>query len=173
MYLTLKRCSALQVVFPALLPLTYIPAFLERIRQLFLSLFQPYVSALVASLSAGSVALGSAAASLADRGQSALRVLQAQIRTQNWEGVLLRCLRRCEGQGKASGIKAVPKRETRAMTAARRAEMAAANTASDSAEEEAQARTGATAATAEEIAKNVHALKGRMKGGKGRGARGG
>lgn len=99
--------AIVQVVFPALLPLTYIPAFLARIRQLFLSLFQPYIQALVASLSEGTALLQSGINSISEKSQSALKILQEKIKLENWEYVLERCLRLCES--KAEGGRRMPR----------------------------------------------------------------
>jgi signal recognition particle receptor subunit alpha len=113
-------------VFPALLPLTYIPSFLSRIRQLFLSLFQPYVQALVDSLSAGQSTLQTSISDLSERGQSALRVLREKIQAENWEYVLQRCLRSCEEKaGGGRSRKAVAAQSP----AAKRAETVAADSA--------------------------------------------
>jgi signal recognition particle receptor subunit alpha len=176
-------------VFPALLPLTYIPSFLSRIRQLFLSLFQPYVQALVDSLSAGQSTLQTSVSGLSERGQSALRVLREKIQAENWEYVLQRCLRSCEdraGGGRNRKNAAVQS------PAGKRAEIAAANSAREIPPfyirstgvlmncallypADTSSETEMQKLTAEEIAKNVHTLKGKMKGGsggKGRGGRG-
>lgn len=75
-----------QVVFPALLPLTYIQTFLTRIKQLYLSLFHPYLQSLVNSLS-----------SITAAGTDALAELKDAMQREQWERILLRCLRNCEG----------------------------------------------------------------------------
>lgn len=116
----------LQVVFPSLLPLTYVPTFLTRIRQLFLSLFQPYIQALITSLSSGTSLLQSSITTVSERGQSALKILQDRIQIENWQGVLLRCLKNCEmkngGKKVGTGLSA---------SSARRAEVAAASATGD------------------------------------------
>jgi signal recognition particle receptor subunit alpha len=76
--------SSLQVVFPALLPLTYIPELLSRTKELFVSLFQPYLQTLADSLAAGNVST------------TALAALQNQIVVDRWERIFDRCLRDCE-----------------------------------------------------------------------------
>lgn len=75
-----------EVVFPALLPLTYIPTLLSRTKALFLALFEPYLKSLVDSLHGS---LGSAAA---------LQELRSRIDIQRWERIFERCLRDCEGK---------------------------------------------------------------------------
>jgi signal recognition particle receptor subunit alpha len=79
-----------QVVYPALLPLTYIPALLTRAKQLFLSLFQQYLQTLAETLSATSGVMTEAAT-------SALRVLQQRIEDERWSLIFDRCLKNCEG----------------------------------------------------------------------------
>lgn len=75
-----------KVVFPALLPLTYVPALLERTKALFLVLFQPYVTSLIESLSSGGASAG-----------SALKQLKEKIVEERWDEVWDRCFRSCEG----------------------------------------------------------------------------
>jgi hypothetical protein len=75
------------VVFPALLPLTYIPNLLSRTKALFLSLFEPYLRSLVDSLH------GTLAASA-----TALQDLRERIESERWERIFERCLRDCEGK---------------------------------------------------------------------------
>jgi signal recognition particle receptor subunit alpha len=70
------------VVFPALLPLTYIPALLKRTKELYLALFQPYLESLVASLADGS--------------QAALSRLEEQMQEAKWDQIFDRCLKSCE-----------------------------------------------------------------------------
>lgn len=102
------KCSNLttQVVFPALLPLTYIPTLLARTKQLFISLFQPYLQTLVDSLH------GSLEATTA-----VLQDLREQIDLEKWSKIFERCLRDCEG--------AEPARK--AMPLQRQAQLAAAS----------------------------------------------
>jgi len=69
--------------------LTYIPTLLGRIKQLFLSLFQPYLKSLVDSLDAGTVALTEAAS-------SALQQFKARLLEEKWNKIFDRCLRGCE-----------------------------------------------------------------------------
>jgi len=80
------------VVFPALLPLTYVPALLAKVKQLFLALFEPYIRSLVDSLSD----------TLAT--SSALRVLQDQLVAEKWEQIFDRALRGCEGDRKPMSL---------------------------------------------------------------------
>ncbi|WVQ86159.1 hypothetical protein IAT38_008327 [Cryptococcus sp. DSM 104549] len=141
------------VVFPALLPLTYIPHLLTRTKALFLSLFQPYLSTLVDSLTSSTTTTAS----------SALRLLKAKIAEDRWEEVFDRCLRGCEassGGGKARPVTS---------TLSRKAQLnAAAGSDASSPAEGSEVEGDGTALSAEEIAKNVQALKSRMKGGKGK-----
>lgn len=74
------------MVFPALLPLAYVPALLERTKTLFLALFQPYVASLIESLSSGGASAG-----------SALKQLKEKIVEERWDEVWERCFRSCEG----------------------------------------------------------------------------
>lgn len=78
-----------QVVFPALLPLTYIPTLLTRVKQLFLSLFQPYLQSLVETLSDGNVIL-------TDASETVFRVLRRKIAEEKWDKIFERCLKSCE-----------------------------------------------------------------------------
>ena len=82
--------NASQVVFPALLPLTYIPALLQRVKQLFLSLFSPYLRSLIDSLTAGSVALSEASG-------HALRIVREKLKEEQWDRIFDRCLKGFEG----------------------------------------------------------------------------
>ena len=152
----------LQVVFPALLPLTYIPALLQRTKQLFLALFQPYLESLVDALTdkAGTITEGSI---------SALRILGDKIVEERWERIFDRCLKNCEAVGGKKGGRTIVQR------------LAPTNDHADASCESNLSQLTLTpaaghsddnsnAVTAEEIAKNVAALKTRMKGrGKGRG----
>lgn len=76
-------------MFPALLPLTYIPTLLSRTKQLFLSLFQPYLQSLVDSLAAGSNVMTDASA-------TALSILRQKLDEERWSKIFDRCLRSCE-----------------------------------------------------------------------------
>ena len=76
-------------MFPALLPLTYIPTLLSRTRQLFLSLFQPFLQSFVDSLAAGSLALTSVSS-------TALKLLKDKLAQEKWDKIFDRCLRGCE-----------------------------------------------------------------------------
>jgi signal recognition particle receptor subunit alpha len=78
-----------QVVFPALLPLAYIPTLLSRIKQLFLSLFQPYLQTLIETLTAGSIVI-------TDASRTALKILKSKIEEERWDKIFERCLRGCE-----------------------------------------------------------------------------
>nr|XP_018259819.1 signal recognition particle receptor subunit alpha [Kwoniella dejecticola CBS 10117]OBR81977.1 signal recognition particle receptor subunit alpha [Kwoniella dejecticola CBS 10117] len=141
------------VVFPALLPLTYIPELLQRTKQLFVSLFQPYLQSLIDSLAAGTLVLSSASA-------TALGALKESIVENRWEAIFDRCLKSLEGTRKP------------ARTPVNLHRQAQLNAASD-ASTPALSDTENTPVTAEEIAKNVQALKTKMKGGRGKGGRGG
>ena len=55
-------------------------------KQLYLSLFQPYLQSLVDSLS-----------SISSAGQDALVELKDAMQREQWDKILLRCLRNCEG----------------------------------------------------------------------------
>ncbi|TXT13037.1 hypothetical protein VHUM_01438 [Vanrija humicola] len=139
------------VVFPALLPLTYIPQLLQRTKQLFLSLFQPYLEALIDALSDRAAAVGKS-------GRTALQILGGKIIDEQWERIFDRCLKSCEDSG--------PRRSNRVAAAQRQLSLVSPDSAPG------QSSDGGQAVTAEEIAKNVAALKGRMKG-RGKGGRGG
>ncbi|WWC98451.1 hypothetical protein V866_005342 [Kwoniella sp. B9012] len=141
------------VVFPALLPLTYIPELLQRTKQLFIALFQPYLQSLIDSLTAGTLALSSAST-------TALRVLEEKIDEERWAAIFDRCLKGLEGSRK-------PTRTP--VNLHRQAQLNAASDASTPALSDNEN----TPVTAEEIAKNVQALKSKMKGGRAKGGRGG
>ncbi|KAK8850615.1 hypothetical protein IAR55_004534 [Kwoniella newhampshirensis] len=141
------------VVFPALLPLTYIPELLQRTKQLFISLFQPYLQPLIDVLTSGSLVISSAS-------NTALRLLKQKLEEERWALIFDRCLKSCEGTKKSSRTP-VPLH--------RQAQLNAASDASTPALSD----DGGTPVTAEEIAKNVQALKNKMKGGRGKGGRGG
>jgi signal recognition particle receptor subunit alpha len=83
----------MKVVFPALLPLSYIPTLLSRTKQLFLALFEPYLRSLVDSLH------GSLNASA-----TALQELRTRIESERWERIFERCLRDCEGNEGKKGV---------------------------------------------------------------------
>lgn len=154
------------VVFPALLPLSYIPAFLLRVKALFLSLFQPYLRALVDSLSASASALQSST-------NSALSTLRSQLIVERWEAIFDRCLRSFEGGSNKSqgGRNKVPIKSP--MPLSRKAQLSAtavAQTNSGSPPSSADERVDPL--TAEEIAKNVAAMKGKLKSGGSKGKSG-
>ncbi|WVR08685.1 hypothetical protein IAU60_005743 [Kwoniella sp. DSM 27419] len=138
------------VVFPALVPLAYIPELLSRIKQLFLSLFQPYLQPLVESLSSGTLVLSSAS-------MTALQLLKERLVEEKWDAIFDRCFRNCEGI----------KKPTRTPVALR--QQAQLNAASDASTPALSEDDSGPSLSAEEIAKNLQAIKGRMKGGKGRG----
>ncbi|GHJ84366.1 hypothetical protein NliqN6_0768 [Naganishia liquefaciens] len=159
------------VVFPALLPLTYIPELLVRMKQLFISLFHPYIEAFVSSLSLStSTAISDTLAALQLQGKSALVALQEQIDLEKWEAIFERCLKGCEERA-STGHKQTGNKST-ALALSRKARISAAeaiaspgvgNSSSATSDTENQ---GQPALSAEEIAKNVQALKGRLKTGK-------
>lgn len=170
-----------QVVFPALLPLTYIPELLIRMKQLFISLFHPYIEALVTSLhmSSASSAVSDTLKSLQSQGQSALIALKQQIDLEKWEAIFERCLKGCEERASGGQRKMMTRSATAALSKKARISAAeaisspgAGDTPSATSDTENQ---GQPAVSAEEIAKNVQALKGRLKSGKagGSGRRGG
>ncbi|WVF67894.1 hypothetical protein IAT40_002655 [Kwoniella sp. CBS 6097] len=140
------------VVFPALVPLTYIPELLQRMKQLFISLFQPYLQPLIESLTTGTLVLSSASS-------TALQVFKEKLVAERWDAIFDRCLRNCEGT----------KKPTRTPIALHK--QAQLNAASD-ASTPALSETEGTPVSAEEIAKNVAALKSKIKGGRGKGGRG-
>ncbi|EIW70063.1 hypothetical protein TREMEDRAFT_43682 [Tremella mesenterica DSM 1558] len=133
------------VVFPALLPLAYIPQLLARTKQLFLSLFQTYLQGLIGSLNSGS-------AIVEHISQSALRLLQTQLEIQQWGRIFDRCLKDCESQDTV-GFSYHTLRSTHS------------SCLSDSVVET------STPVTAEEISKNVQAIKSKLKARKPRGGR--
>lgn len=161
-------------MFPALLPLSYIPAMLQRTKQLFLSLFQPYIESLVDALNDRT---------LLDGGRSALRVLGDKIVEERWERIFDRCLKGFEGAGGKRAPRAVPQRIASTASGVTGSDseckwgcycliMTTSSTVWTATDNNAapQSEDGNSAVTAEEIAKNVQALKSRMKGGrKGRG----
>lgn len=84
--------------------MTYIPALLQRTKQLFLSLFQPYVESLVD-------ALLDRAGPLAEGSRSALRILGQQLVDQRWDAIFDRCLKSQEATAGRKGGRAVPVRQ--------------------------------------------------------------
>ncbi|ORY31292.1 SRP54-type protein [Naematelia encephala] len=134
------------VVFPALLPLTYVPTLLSRVKQLFLALFQPYIQSLIESLAAGSIAVTSVSS-------TALRILKEKLVEQKWDRIFERCLRDCEGTDTTRKPSRTP------VSLHRQAQVTAASEASTPGLSD-----DSSPVTAEEIAKNVAALKTRMKG---------
>lgn len=64
---------------------------LQRVKQLFLSLFQPYLESLVEVLSDR--------AGVVDQSRSALRVLGEKIVQERWDKIFDRCLKNFEGNG--------------------------------------------------------------------------
>lgn len=94
------NCSPPQVVFPALLPLAYIPALLQRTKQLFLALFQPYLESLVDTLN-------DRAGTITDASISAFRVLSEKIAEERWDKIFERCLKNAEaGSGRKTRVAA-------------------------------------------------------------------
>ncbi|OCF78746.1 signal recognition particle receptor subunit alpha [Kwoniella mangroviensis CBS 8886] len=142
------------VVFPALLPLTYIPELLQRTKQLFIALFQPYLQSLIDSLTAGTLALSSAST-------TALRVLEQKIDEERWAAIFDRCLKSLEG---VSGLVPPSWNMIDWMSIVSKTDSNSSPALSDNEN---------TPVTAEEIAKNVQALKSKMKGGRAKGSRGG
>lgn len=151
------------MVFPALLPLTYIPSLLERTKQLFLSLFQQYIQTLAETLSATSGVLTEAAS-------SALKVLQQRIEDERWSLIFDRCLKNCEGEQVSNFQISTDEYQRRPaqtpISLHRQAQLSAASGAST------PGASDSDSITAEEIAKNVEALKSKMKGGRGKGGKG-
>lgn len=80
------------MVFPSLLPLAYIPALLQRVKQLFLSLYQPYLESLIDALS-------NRAAVITAGSRSALSILGDKIAEERWDLIFDRCLKNAEGSG--------------------------------------------------------------------------
>lgn len=68
-------------VYPALLPLSYVPALLQRTKELFVALFQPLLESLVSSLADGAPALGR---------------LHDKMREESWDVIFDRCARSFE-----------------------------------------------------------------------------
>jgi signal recognition particle receptor subunit alpha len=83
--------------------LTYIPALLQRTKQLFLALFQPYLETLVDALNdrAGTITAGSI---------SALRILGDKIANERWERIFERCLKNHEMTGGKKGGRTIVQR---------------------------------------------------------------
>lgn len=131
---------------------------LQRVKQLFLSLFEPYLQSLVDILAdRGGVVV--------DQSRSALRVLGEKIAEERWDKIFDRCLKNFEGSGNRSA-RSLPQRQIHlsagpadsSKLCRTRDQLTSGPDVSDD---------NRAAPTAEEIAKNVQALKGRMKGRKG------
>lgn len=140
-------------------------------KQLFISLFHPYIEALVSSLSlSASTAITDTLAALQLQGKSALAALQEQIDLEKWEAIFERCLKGCEER--ASGGQKKTGNKSAALALSRKARISAAEAISapgtgDSPTGNSDTENqGQPALSAEEIAKNVQALKGRLKTGK-------
>jgi signal recognition particle receptor subunit alpha len=69
------------VVFPALLPLTYIPTLLDRTKELFLALFRPYLDSL-----------------------PSLTLLHAKMAEEKWDLIFDRCLKSCEEKPRTRAV---------------------------------------------------------------------
>lgn len=91
--------------------MTYIPALLQRTKQLFLSLFQPYLESLIDALSDRAGVL------VADSGRSALRILADKIAEERWDRIFERCLKTQENSSGRSN-RAVTRSVTAAAAAA-------------------------------------------------------
>lgn len=140
-------------------------------KQLFISLFHPYIEALVSSLSlSASTAISDTLATLQLQGKSALVALQEQIDLEKWEAIFERCLKGCEER--ASGGQKKTGNKSAALALSRKARISAAEAISSPGTGESPSANsdtenqGQPALSAEEIAKNVQALKGRLKTGK-------
>ncbi|ORX40944.1 putative signal recognition particle binding protein [Kockovaella imperatae] len=142
------------VVFPALLPLTYIPALLHRVKQLFLSLFSPYLRSLVDSLTAGSIAL-------TESSSQALKVIREKLAEERWEKIFDRCLKSFEGQDSRKQVKSP-------VSLRNQAQLASVTSGESS---PAESDDSSVPLSAEEISKNVQSMKSRIK--RGRASRGG
>lgn len=142
-------------------------------KQLFISLFHPYIEALVSSLSA-STSVSDTLLALQAQGKSALVALKEQIDLEKWEVIFERCVKGCEerasGGHKKMGNKTLGISKKARILAAEAIVSPAGNTPSATSDTENQ---GQPALSAEEIAKNVQALKGRLKKGPNSGRRGG
>ena len=134
--------------------MTYIPTLLQRTKQLFLSLFQTYLQALVDSLSATSTTVSEASG-------KALKRLKTALEAEKWGKIFERCLRSCEGS------EGTPSRTTKAPVSLRKQAQLASATSGESSPGESD--DSATPLTAEEIAKNMQTLKSRIKPGRGKG----
>ena len=75
------------VVFPALLPLAYVPALLDKTKQLYLAMFEESLRSLVDSLTDTMHV------------SAALRSLQEQMQVEKWDSIFDRTLRESEGKG--------------------------------------------------------------------------
>ncbi|RXK41918.1 signal recognition particle receptor subunit alpha [Tremella mesenterica] len=156
------------VVFPALLPLAYIPQLLARTKQLFLSLFQTYLQGLIDSLNSGS-------AIVEHISQSALRLLQTQLEIQQWGRIFDRCLKDCESQDTV-GFSYHTLRSTHSSCLSDSVvETYFTNTyhliQRDTSSCPGLSDESSTPVTAEEISKNVQAIKSKLKARKPRGGR--
>lgn len=156
-----------QVVFPALLPLTYIPTLLARTKALFLSLFTPLIQTLVTSLASTSAP----SQTLSGSTDSALSSLQQAIIDEKWQSIFDRCLKSCESQGdKKGGIKkhgSQPLSRRAQLTAERVKASESASNVSPPDSETSASMTDTANLSSEDIAKNVAALKSRLGKGKG------
>lgn len=155
------------MVFPALLPLTYITDLLSRSKSLFLALFQPYLQALVLSLSSsssGTVSTKNKAGANGSGGDEVLSRLNEQLREQRWEEVWERCLRGCEERAdnkKGGGKSKKPTTNGHKATSNQKLQTQSEDLPRTPEKEE-------KAPSPEEIAKNVQALKTRLKSSSGR-----
>lgn len=143
-------------------------------KQLFITLFHPYIEALVSSLSA-STTVSDTLLALQAHGKSALVALKEQIDLEKWEVIFERCVKGCEerasgGQKKMGNKAGVGISKKARILAAEAITSPAGDTPSATSDTENQ---GQPALSAEEIAKNVQALKGRLKKGPNSGRRGG
>ncbi|OCF45639.1 signal recognition particle receptor subunit alpha [Kwoniella heveanensis CBS 569] len=143
------------VVFPALVPLTYVPELLQRMKQLFISLFQPYLQPLIESLTSGTLVLSAAST-------SALQLFKERLVAERWDAIFDRCLRNCEGVSALLPCPLIPLICIQLI----------ATGVSHIHSAPALSENEGTPVSAEEIAKNVAALKSKIKGGRGKGGRG-
>ncbi|ODO10656.1 hypothetical protein I350_01253 [Cryptococcus amylolentus CBS 6273] len=128
------------VVFPALLPLAYIPQLLERTKALFLALFQPYIATLVESLTAGARNDGTISgidASSLVKGQVIPRAITTRSDSE---------------QAKKKPL-------------AKHLAASSTSTPGTTSPETSDLDSSATPLSAEEIAKNAQAMRSKMKGG--------
>lgn len=143
-------------------------------KQLFITLFHPYIEALVASLSDSTATVSDTLLALQAQGKSALLALKEQIDLEKWEVIFERCVKGCEerasGGHKKPNTKPIGISKKARILAAEAIASPAGDTPSATSDTENQ---GQPALSAEEIAKNVQALKGRLKKGGNSGRRGG